>query len=37
MNFAIRALVYLVASPVLLVLHLSDACRRRAYRKHHRH
>jgi hypothetical protein len=37
MSTAARALVYIVASPILLVLHLADAFRRRAYRQNHRH
>jgi hypothetical protein len=37
MNPAFRVLAYIVASPVLITLHLVDAFRRRAFRKHNRH
>jgi hypothetical protein len=33
----LRALAVVVASPVLLLLHLSDAWRRRTYRKRYCH
>ena len=37
MTAFLRALAYIVASPVLLSLHLGDAFRRHAFRKQHRH
>lgn len=37
MNTLFRGLVLFIASPVLLVIHLADAIKRRTYRKRARH
>lgn len=37
MNAGLRGLALALATPVLLLIHLADAFKRRAHRKHARH